>query len=93
MRLGIPKVDEQAIAEILRNVPVKALDDLRTGALVGAHDLPRVFGVELGGEGRRAHHVTEQDRQLAALGLTGRRGRWEGGRLRWMDGLGSTQWS
>jgi hypothetical protein len=72
MRLGIPKVDEQAIAQILRNVPVKALDDLRTGALVGTHDVPQVFGVESGGEGCRAHYVTEQDRQLAPFCLWSR---------------------
>jgi hypothetical protein len=48
MRLGIAKVDEQAVTEVLRNVPIQALDDLSTGALVGAHDLPQVFGVELG---------------------------------------------
>jgi hypothetical protein len=79
VRLGIPKVDEQAIAQVLGNVPVKALDDLRAGALVGAHDLPQVFGIEVGGEGRGAHQVTEQDRQLAPFGVR-RRGwcRWSG---------------
>ena len=50
MRLRIAKVDEQAIAQILRNMPVKALDDLGTGGLVGAHDLAQVFGVELPAE-------------------------------------------
>src|SRR5215475_3528423 len=35
MRLGITIVDQQAIAEILRDVPVKMLDDLGTGRLVG----------------------------------------------------------
>src|SRR5467141_1869289 len=34
MGLGIAKVDEQAIAEILGNVPVHAFDHLSTGVLV-----------------------------------------------------------
>ena len=62
VRLGIAKVDEQTVAEILRNVPVKAPDDLGTGTLLGAHDFPQVLRVEGGGEGRGAHQVTEQDR-------------------------------
>jgi hypothetical protein len=33
MRLGIAKVDQQAITEILGNMPLKALDDLGTGGL------------------------------------------------------------
>ena len=47
MGTGIAKVDEQAIAELLRDVPLKALDVLGGGLLVGAHHLTQVFGVEL----------------------------------------------
>src|SRR5262249_7184749 len=50
MGLGIAKVDQKTIAEILGNVPVEALDDLRAGGLVGAHDLTQILGVELAGE-------------------------------------------
>ena len=50
MRLRIAKVDEQAIAQILGNMPVKALDDGRAGGLIGAHHLAEVFRVELPGE-------------------------------------------
>ena len=69
MRLRIAKIDQQAIAEILGDMPVKALDDLGTGGLVGAHHLPQIFGIELAGERGRVHQVTEQHGELAAFGL------------------------
>ena len=47
MRLRIAKIDQQAIAEILRDMPRKVLDDLGTGGLVGAHHLPQIFRIEL----------------------------------------------
>ena len=52
MRLGIAKVDQQAIAEILGDMALKALDDRGTGGLIGPHHLPQVFRVELAGEAR-----------------------------------------
>ena len=39
MGLGIAKVDQQAVAQILRNMPLKALDHLGTGLLIGSDDL------------------------------------------------------
>ena len=71
MGLGIAKIDEQPIAEILRDMPLKALDDLGTGGLIGPHHLPQVFRVELTGEHGRVHQVTEQDGELAAFGVKG----------------------
>ena len=47
VRLGIAKVDQQAIAEILGDVAVKAVDHLGAGVLVGAHHLAQVFRVQL----------------------------------------------
>ena len=47
MSTWVAKVDEQAIAQILRDVPLKALDDRSGGLLVGTHHLTQVFGVEL----------------------------------------------
>jgi hypothetical protein len=49
--LRITKVDQQAIAEILGNVSLKALDDRGTGGLIGSDDLPVVFRVKLGNIG------------------------------------------
>ncbi len=59
MRLGIAKVDEQSIAQILRNVPLKTLDDRGAGLLIGPHHLAPLFGVDLAGEGGRVHQLTE----------------------------------
>jgi hypothetical protein len=47
MRLRIAKVDEQTVAEILRDVPVKTLDDRSAGGLVGLDYLTQVFRIQL----------------------------------------------
>ena len=69
VRLGIAKVHQQAIAQILRNIPVKALDHLGAGLLVRPHDVAPVFRIELPGQAGRVHQVAEQHRELPALGL------------------------
>ena len=46
MRLRIAKIHQQPVTEILRNMSGKALDDCRTGGLVGVDDLAQVFRVE-----------------------------------------------
>jgi hypothetical protein len=47
VRQRIAKVDQQAIAQVLDNVPIKALDDWGTGGLVGAYRGAVVLWVEL----------------------------------------------
>src|SRR5947209_7839172 len=47
VRQGVAEVDEQAITEILRNMPVKAGNHLGAGVLISTHDLTQVFRVEL----------------------------------------------
>ena len=71
MRLGVAEVDEQAIAQILRDMALEAGDHFGAGLLIGPHHLAPVFGVELAGEGGGVDEVTEQDGQLAAFGLWG----------------------
>src|SRR5215831_3753566 len=66
---GVAEVDQQAIAQILGDVSVIAGDHLGAGVLIGPHHLAPLFGVELAGEHRRVHQVTEQDGELAAFGL------------------------
>ena len=63
--LGIAEVDEQTIAEILRDMPVKTGDYLGAGVLIGLHHLLQVFGVKLCRERGRADQVTEEHRELA----------------------------
>ena len=67
MRLGIAKVHQQAVAQILCNIPVEALDDLGAGLLVRAYDVTPVFRVELPGQAGRVHQVAEQHRELPGV--------------------------
>src|SRR5262245_55272110 len=69
MGLGRAKVDQQAIAEVWRNMAVKVLHDLGTGRLIGPDYGAQVFGIELAGEDSRIHQVTKQDTDLAPFGL------------------------
>jgi hypothetical protein len=62
-------------------MPVKALDHLDTGRLIGQHDLTQVFRVELTGEASGVGQVAEQHCELAALGLRRARGGAWGGIL------------
>ena len=71
VRQRIAKVDQQAIAQVLRNVPVEALDDRGTGGLVGSHHGAVVLRVEVPGQRCRVHQVAEQDGELAAFRLRG----------------------
>ena len=65
------KVHQQAIPEILRDVARVLVNHLGGGGLVGAHDLPQVFGVELLGEPGGVRQVAEHHRQLPPFGLGG----------------------
>jgi hypothetical protein len=66
---GIAKVDEQAIAEVLRNMPLKAGDHLGTDVLIGPHHLTQILRVELTGEHSRLHQVTKQHGELTAFSV------------------------
>jgi short-chain 2-methylacyl-CoA dehydrogenase len=70
VRQGIAEVDQQAIAEILGDMPLKAGDHLGAGVLIGPHHLAPLLRVELAGEHGGVHQVTKQHRELAAFGLT-----------------------
>jgi hypothetical protein len=78
MGLRIAKVDQQSIAEILGNMPVKAGDHLGAGLVIGLDHLTVVFRIELTREACGLHQVTKQDGQLAPFGI--RRGKYGKGR-------------
>jgi hypothetical protein len=59
MRRRVANIDQQPIAEVLGDMALVGLDDRGRGLLVGAHHGAPVFGVELTGELRGAHQVTE----------------------------------
>jgi hypothetical protein len=69
MGLGIAKVDQQPIAEILGNIPLKAGDHLGAGLLIGPYHLAPIFRVKLAGERSRIHQVAEQHGELTAFGF------------------------
>ena len=69
--LGIAQVHQQTIPEILRDRAVKALNDCGGGFLIGADYLTQIFRIELAGEERRVHQVTEHHCELAPLGVWG----------------------
>ena len=82
VRLGIAEIDQQAIAEMLGNVAVEALDDLCAGGLIRPDHFPVVFGIELAGEADGIHQVAEHYRQLPPFGVGGARCDWCRGVLR-----------
>jgi len=66
---GVAEVDQQAIAQILRDMPLKTGDDLGAGLLIRPHHLAPLLGVELTSKHGRVYQFTEQDRELTAFGL------------------------
>ena len=69
MRLRPAEIGEHAVAHELGDVTLETGDLARHGALVGAQDLPHLFGVEPLRQRGRAHQVTEQHRELPPLGV------------------------
>jgi hypothetical protein len=82
MRLGVAKVHQQPIPEILGNMAVKALNDCGGGLLVGADDLSPIFWVELASQQGRVDQVTKEHGELAPFRLWRRGGREQRCRLR-----------
>jgi hypothetical protein len=53
----------------LGDVPLVPLDDFRAHVLIGTYHVSVVFRIELAGEARGIHHVTEQHGELTSLSL------------------------
>src|SRR5713101_1082275 len=64
MRDWIPKIHQQSITQVLRDMPVKAADDVCANPLILAHHLAQFLRIELLRERRGAHEVTKHDGQL-----------------------------
>src|SRR5262249_57592973 len=65
VRQGVAKVDQQPIAEILRDMTLKALDHGRASLLISAYHLAQLFRIQTRCERRRVDQITEQHGQLA----------------------------
>jgi hypothetical protein len=81
VRQRVAEVDEQAIAEILGDMPVIARNHPGAGVLIGPHHCAQLFRVQLAGEHGRVYQVTEQHRELATFRIRGTYG------CRWGDGI------
>jgi hypothetical protein len=66
--LGIPEVNQDPIAHVLRYEAPEALHGLRNALLIGRNDLAEVCRVHPRGQGRGANQVGEHHCDLAALG-------------------------
>src|SRR5215475_6278878 len=69
MCLGIAKVHEESIPQELGDMPIVALDNHCTGGLICTYHIPVLFRIELAGELRRVHQITEHHGELAAFGV------------------------
>ena len=71
MRHRPAKVHQHPVAEILGNMARVLVNHRGGGGLVGPHDLPQVFGVELLREPGRVREIAEHHRQLSPFGVRG----------------------
>lgn len=64
----VAEVDQQAIAEVLRDVATVTMDGNPGGFLVGAQHRGEHLGIEVLGEGGGVDDIAVKDGDLAALG-------------------------
>ena len=74
VRLGIPEVDEHAVAEILRDVALEALHGAGADALINRDQIAQIFGIDALAQLGRAHEIAEHRGELAPLARGGRGG-------------------
>jgi len=67
MRLRVPEVSHDPVAEIFRDVPIEPGYRFGGDAMVARHSLAPFLGIELSGDCRGAHEVAEQHRQVPPL--------------------------
>jgi hypothetical protein len=87
-RVRIAEICQHTITHVFGDKSSITLDQLRAAAVIGGHNAPQVFGIELGRQCSRAHEIAERDCQLApfgiisprSLGSHGSRGRRNGNR-------------
>ena len=68
MRLGVAKIGQHAIAQVLGDEPFGLGDHLGAAAVIDANDLAQVLRIQPRRKGCRADEVAEHDRELPTLG-------------------------
>src|SRR5262249_19684863 len=76
------KIDEHAVAHVLRYEAAEAAHSLRDALLIGRNDLAQILRVHPGGERRRPDKIREHHRDLTTFGGVLARGLHVGGWLR-----------
>lgn len=71
VRVGIAEEGDEAVAEILGHVPLKAADGLSRRVAIASGEVAPLFGVELGSDLGRPDEIAEENCELAALPLPG----------------------
>src|SRR5262245_17934685 len=69
MRLRIAEVDEQAIPQVLGDMPAEALDNGHAGGLISPNHLAQILRIKLSGETSGIGEVAEHHRELSSLGV------------------------
>ena len=90
VRSGIAEIDEDAIAQVPSNEPVKALHGRRDTLPVGGNQIAQILRIEAGREARRSDEIAKHHCQLAALRTAGARRRRLTSRS-WRRGFGSVR--
>ncbi|GJH17594.1 hypothetical protein CBA19CS22_13650 [Caballeronia novacaledonica] len=71
MRIRVAEIDEQAIADIQRDMAFMGFDCARTGLMVIAQKASQILGIEALGERCRVDEIDEHHCDLPSLGLDG----------------------
>jgi hypothetical protein len=75
VRLRIAEVDQDTVADVVRDEAIEPRHHAGDAAVVGGDHLAQVLGIEAAAERRRTDKIGEHDGQLAALGNRRRRHR------------------
>src|SRR5437667_7018384 len=67
MSLWPAEVGHDSVAQILRDMPAKALNCTGRPTMIIRDDFAPLFGIELRGEAGRVHQVAKQHRQMSPL--------------------------
>jgi hypothetical protein len=76
MGLGVSKIDQHAVAHVLRDEATATLHGLRNALLIGRNHFPEVFRVHASRERRRPDEVREHHGHLTAFGAVFWMGAW-----------------